>query len=105
MTARWGATVQCVAGVSRREFEDGLSTPEAPHLLAQLHALSRSWYEVGPGRRVKELVQRLLRAANSLWLAPALVSAAENPWTLGVADFKSRLNEAALHERFAILMV
>ena len=108
MAVWWGASVEYVGAVSRREREGGLSTPEVSQLLTQLHALSQSWYEVGPDRRVKELAQRLLRvhplrAADSLQLASALVSAEEDPSTIGFVCFDSRLNQAASREGFAIL--
>lgn len=107
MAEWWGASIEDVAAVSRREREGGLSTPEVSQLLNQLHALSQSWYEVGPNRRVKVLARRLFRvhplqAADRLQLASALVSAAEDPSTIGFVCFDSRLNQAASREGFAI---
>jgi len=108
MAVWWGTTVEYVAAVSRREREGNLTTAEASALLAGLHALSRTWYEVQPDRRVKELARRLLRvhplrAADGLQLASALAAAEEVPSSIGFVCLDARLNQAASREGFAIL--
>ncbi len=108
MAVWWGSTVEYVAAVSRREREGSLTTAEASGVIRHLHALSQVWYEVQPGKRVKDLAQRLLRvhplrAADSFQLAAALVSAEEDPSGVGFVCFDIRLNEAASREGFAIL--
>lgn len=108
MAVWWGSTVEYVGAVSRREREGSLTTAEASGVIQRLHALSQLWYEVQPGQRVKDLAQRLLRvhplrAADSLQLAAALVSAEEHPSGVGFVCFDTRLNEAASREGFAIL--
>ena len=108
MAVWWGSTVEYVAAVSRREREGSLTAAEASDIIRRLHALSQVWYEVQPGPRVRDLAQRLLRvhplrAADSLQLAAALMSAEEDPSGTGFVCFDTRLNEAASREGFAIL--
>ncbi len=107
MAVWWGAEVEYVAAISRREREGNLSTEEVSEHLLRLHALSQVWYEVQPGRRIKTLAQRLLRvhplrAADSLQLAAALASAEEDPSSIGFVCFDARLNQAASREGFRI---
>ena len=108
MAVWWGATVEYVAALSRRERDGSLTTAQASAHLVRLHALSRVWYEVQPGRRVRALAQRLLRvhplrAADSLQLAAALAVAEEDPSSVGFVCFDPRLNQAASREGFALL--
>ena len=104
----WGAAVEYVAAVSRRERDSSLTTDEVAEQLAHLRALSQVWYEVQPGQRLKALAQRLLRvhplrAADSLQLAAALVAAEDDPSSIGFVCFDARLNQAASREGFATL--
>ena len=107
MAVWWGAPVEYVGAISRREREGSLSTEEVSEHLLRLHALSQVWYEVQPGRRIKVLAQRMLRvhplrAADSLQLAAALASAEEDPSSIGFVCFDARLNQAASREGFRI---
>lgn len=108
MAVWWGTPVEYVAAVSRREREGSLTTVEITALLDHLHALSHAWYEVHPRRRVRDMAQRILRvhplrAADGLQLAAALVSAEEDPSSIGFVCFDVRLNQAASREGFAVL--
>ncbi len=108
MAVWWGASVEYVAALSRRERDGSLTTAEISEHLVQLHALSHVWYEVQPGRRVRLLAQRLLRvhplrAADSLQLAAALAVAEDDPSSVGFVCFDARLNQAASREGFALL--
>ena len=108
MAVWWGALVEYVAVLSRRERDGTLTTNEVSAHLVRLHALSQVWYEVQPGRRIKGLAQRLLRvhplrAADSLQLAAALAVAEGDPSSVGFVCFDARLNQAASREGFAIL--
>ena len=109
MAVWWGATVESVAALSRRERDASLATDEVSEHLVRLHALSHVWYEVQPSRRIAMLAQRLLRvhplrAADSLQLAAALAVAEEDPSGVGFVCFDARLNQAASREGFAILV-
>ena len=61
MAVWWGAPVEYVAALSRRERDGSLTTTEVSEQLARLRALSQVWYEVQPGRRIRIMAQRLLR--------------------------------------------
>ena len=103
-----GLCARVCAAISRREREGRLTTEEASEHLLRLRELAQVWYEVQPGWRVKVLAQRLLRvhplrAADSLQLAAALVSAEEDPSSMGFVGFDACLNQAASQEGFRIL--
>ena len=109
MVVWWGSTVEYVSALSRRERDGSLTTDEVDRHLVHLRALSRTWYEVQPGRRIKDLAQRLLRvhplrAADSLQLAAALAAADQDPTNVGFVCFDTRLNQAASREGFRILV-
>lgn len=53
MVVWWGASVEYVAALSRRERDGSLTNAEVTRHLAHLRALSRVWYEVQPGQRIK----------------------------------------------------
>ena len=108
MAVWWGAPVEYVAALSRRERDGSLATSEVSEHLVQLHALAQVWYEVQPGRRIRTMAQRLLRvhplkAADSLQLAAALAVAEDDPSSVGFVCFDARLNRAAAREGFSIL--
>jgi len=108
MAVWWGAPVEYVAALSRRERDGSLTTAEVSEHPVRLHALSQVWYEVQPSRRIKIVAQRLLRvhplrAADSLQLASALIASEDDPTSLGFVCFDARLNQAASRERFTIL--
>ena len=108
MAVWWGAPVEYVAALSRRERDGSLSPTEVSDHLVRLRALSHVWYEVQPGRRIRMLAQRLLRvhplrAADSFQLAAALAVAEDDPASVGFVCFDTRLNQAAAREGFALL--
>ena len=108
MVVWWGSTIEYVSALSRRERDGSLTTDEVDQHLVHLRALSQIWYEVQPGRRIKDLAQRLLRvhplrAADSLQLAAALAVADQDPTNVGFVCFDTRLNHAASREGFRIL--
>ena len=109
MAVWWGATVEYVAALARRERDATLTTDEVSAHLVRLHALSQVWYEVQPSRRIRMQAQRLLRvhplrAADSLQLAAAIAVAEEDPASVGFVCFDARLNQAASREGFPILV-
>ena len=107
MAVWWGASIEYVAALSRRERDGSLTTEEVSEHLVRLHALSQVWYEVQPAHRIRSLAQRLLRvhplrAADSLQLAAALAVAEEDPASVGFVCFDERLNRAASREGFVL---
>ena len=108
MAVWWGAPVEYVAALSRRERDGSLTTTEVSEHLGRLHALSQVWYEVQPGRRITVVAQRLLRvhplrAADSLQLASAIAVAEDEPSSIGFVCLDARLNRAAAREGFTVL--
>ena len=108
MAVWWGAPVEYVAALARRERDGSLTTSEVSEHLVQLHALARVWYEIQPGQRIRTTAQRLLRvhplkAADSLQLAAALAVAEDDPSSVGFVCFDARLNQAASREGFSLL--
>ena len=108
MAVWWGAPVEYVAALSRRERDGSLAATEVSEHLARLRALSQVWYEIQPGRRIRIMAQRLLRvhplrAADSLQLAAVLAVAEDDPSSVGFVCFDARLNRAASREGFAVL--
>ena len=108
MAVWWGAPIEYVAALSRRERDGSLTTDEVSEHLVHLHALSQVWYEVQPGQRIRSMAQRLLRvhplkAADSLQLAAALAVSEDDPSSVGFVCFDARLNQAASREGFSIL--
>lgn len=108
MAVWWGATVEYVAAISRRERIGSLTADEVSEHLGRLHALSQVWYEVQPGRRITVVAQRLLRvhplrAADSLQLASAIAVAEDEPSNIGFVCLDARLNRAAAREGFMVL--
>ena len=108
MAVWWGATVEYVAALARREREGSLTPADVSSLVERLRALSQTWYEVRPDRRIMDVAGRLLRvhplrAVDALQLAAALAAADDDPGSIGFVCFDKRLNEAASREGFAIL--
>ena len=107
MIVWWGAPVECVSAIARREREGDLPAAAANAAIARLRALEPSWTEVTPSARVRGLALRLLRthplrASDALQLAAALVAAEEDPGALGFICLDERLAAAAQREGFTI---
>ena len=108
MAVWWGASVEYVSAVARREREGGLTPEDAASALDRLTALSRLWHEIQPSRHIKRTAQRLLRvhplhAADGLQLAAAVAAAEGDPSSLDFVCFDARLSAAAAREGFPIL--
>jgi predicted nucleic acid-binding protein len=103
----WGAPVECASAIARREREGHLPLAEAQSALTRLRLLQRSWIEISPSDRVRDLALRLLRsyslrASDSLQLAAAHVAADEAPESLGVVCLDERLAAAAQRAGFPL---
>jgi predicted nucleic acid-binding protein len=103
----WGTRVETESAVARLrrlgELDDGSET-EARGLFAQVFALAA---EVGPVEEVRSLACRLvqvhlLRAADALQLAAALVWADRDPSGMGFVCLDRGLREAARREGFDV---
>ena len=103
----WGAPVECVSAIARREHDGGLPAAAANAAIARLRAMEPSWTDVTPSARVRGLALRLLgthplRASDALELAAALVAAGEDTAALGFVCLDERLTAAGRRESFTV---
>lgn len=106
--AWWATAVECVSAVTRRERDGALDAAAVVVALSRLDALSRSWTEVEPGERVRQVAYRALRvhplrAADALQLAAAVVASEDQPASLPFVTLDDRLAEAAEREGFVVV--
>jgi len=103
----WGTPVECASAVARLEREGALSAVKAAESFARLDALAPSWMQIDPSDEIRESARRLLRvhvlrAADALQLAAAVVAAERRPSTLAFVTCDGRLQDAAVKEGFLI---
>jgi predicted nucleic acid-binding protein len=102
--------VEVISALTRRLREKSLKSIEFSKAKEQLAALERAWSEVISVERVRERARRLLethplRAADSLQLAAALLTAEEIPQGFPFVTLDRRLAGAAAKEGFHVLGV
>jgi uncharacterized protein len=102
--------VEVISALTRRLREKSLKPIEFSKAKDQLAALEKAWSEVISIERVRERARRLLethslRAADSLQLAAALLTAEENPHGFPFVTLDRRLGSAAEKEGFHVLGV
>lgn len=105
MTVWWGTRVECVSALARRERDHLTDAASARSAYDQLGKLAAEWHEVLPTQPLRNAAERLLRvhvlrAADALQLAAALVAAAGDPMTLEFVSLDERLKDAASREGF-----
>ena len=103
----WASEVECVSALARLEREGSLTSSSMLVAMSRLSALAGSWRLVEPVDRVRQTAVRLLRvhvlrAADALQLAAALVSAEDQPQSLEFVTLDDRLALAAEREGFPI---
>jgi predicted nucleic acid-binding protein len=108
VVAWWSSRVEMASALARREREGLLTDPAATAAFASLQRLAQSWEEVVPGDPVRSTAIRLLRAhalraADSLQLAAAIVTAGGEPAVLEFVCLDERLGSAARREGFTVL--
>ena len=104
----WATEVECVSAITRLERGGGLENRGVRAALDRLDALSRSWADIQPGPRVREIAVRLLRvhplrAGDALQLAAATAAAEERPSSLVFVTLDDRLAAAAEREGFPVV--
>lgn len=105
MLVWWATPVECASALARRERDGDLEPSAATLAFARLRALQAEWHEVLPSPAVRTLAQRLLRvhllrAADALQLAAAVVASEHEPGTLAFVCLDDRLGHAAELEGF-----
>jgi uncharacterized protein len=108
MAAWWGTTVECRSVFARLTREPGSKVKGMRRATESLEDLAKTWLEILPSERVREIAVRLLsvhplRAADSLQLAAALVWSGIPPRGHVVACLDRRLRKAATLEGFTVL--
>ena len=104
----WATPIEIASAIARRERDGLLSGDTAATTLAAARRLASAWHEVLPSDAVRRAAERLLRlhvlrAADSLQLAAALIAASHDPGTLELVCLDARLATAARREGFTVL--
>jgi predicted nucleic acid-binding protein len=108
MLVWWGTEVECASALARLEREGALDERGAGLAFKRLTRLAAAWHEVDPSDALREAAVRFLRvhplrAADSLQLAAAFVTAERRPASLEVVTLDDRLAAAARKEGFAVI--
>jgi hypothetical protein len=108
MVAWWGTHTECVAALTRKTRELAASSDDLALGLKRLAALAAHWIEVAPSMEVRRTAERLLRvhvlrAADALQLAAALIACGHEPDRLSFVCSDRRLAEAARREGFLVI--
>ena len=103
----WGSSVEAVRAFNRLAREGKLTAKGIKQAAARLEVLRRTWSEVLPTDRVRQLAEGLpeqygLRALDSFQLAAALVWCRERPRRRIFVCLDERLSEAAAKVGFDI---
>ena len=101
----WGSSIEVVSALSRLEREGSLSENHKAHAI--LDRLEAGWNEVNPSDSLRQIARRLLRvhvlrAADSLQLAAAMIASDSKPQTLAFVCRDERLSQAARREGFSV---
>ena len=107
MTVWWNTPVEVTSAFARLLRDSQIGSRGFEWALQRLGALEKSWIEVQPTDRVRELARWLiqkhpLRAAGGLQLAAALVWSQERPRGRPFLCLDGKLAQAALAEGFSV---
>lgn len=108
LLAWWGTEVECMSAIARLEREGKLSLESTVLAITRLRDLKNIWHEIQPIEDVRNVAERLLRvhvlrAADALQIAAALVVCEHRVSQLEFVCLDARLNLAAQKEGFCIL--
>jgi hypothetical protein len=104
----WGSEIECVSALARLERESAVTAEMVSAAIARLKSLGAAWHEVQPTPLLRETAVRLLRVhllrgADAVQLASALVAADREPATLEIVSLDARLAAAARREGFTVI--
>jgi len=104
----WGTPVELSSAFSQLVRTGELDEQELKHAFTQKAMLRRSWLEVQPSERLRDIAESLperygLRAQNALQLAAALVWCKEKPRHRLFASFDQQLAHAAAKAGFNVI--
>ena len=102
----WGTSIECVSAIRRRERE-GLAESEVDGARRALVELAALWTEVPPAEAIRSEAMRLLgahllRAADALQLAAAVVAGGSEISRFPFVTLDRRLGVAAAAEGFRV---
>jgi len=108
MVVWWGARVECVSAIRRRERDGGLEPAAASEAIGLLDLLSQVWSEVAPSEAVRASAERALavhplRASDALQLAAALTWRREATRRSEFVCLDDRLRDAGSREGLVAL--
>ncbi|HEY1471954.1 MAG TPA: type II toxin-antitoxin system VapC family toxin [Candidatus Acidoferrum sp.] len=104
----WGSSVEVHSAICRLLRDEEITNNDRQGAISRLLMLSRGWSEILPSDDLRELAIRLLdqhvlRAADSLQLAAALVWCGQRPAKRNFVCGDRRLSEAAEALGFSVL--
>jgi predicted nucleic acid-binding protein len=104
----WATPIECVSSMARRERDGSLDASATVTALSRLARFQAGWQEVQPVDALRDLAVRLLRvhvlrAADSLQLAAAIIASENRPASLDFVCLDKRLSLAAQREGFNVL--
>lgn len=108
MATWWGTPVECASAIARMEREGTMDHRGASLALRRLAELHAGWVEIAPGQWIKDHAVRLLRihvlrAADALQLAAAVLASRQQPSTIEFVCLDARLGTAAEKEGFRVI--
>jgi hypothetical protein len=110
MLVWWATEVECASAMARLERDGALDEPAATQAFDRLRQLAGSWHVVEPNDPIRETAVRLLRvhllrAADALQLAAAIVAAERRPASIELVTLDERLAIAARKEGFVVAAI
>ncbi len=109
MVTWWGTPLECVSALARLTREERFRRQDVRAAEQRLLVLRESWVEVVPSEACRQTAERLLRvhvlrAADALQLAAAVIAADHDPMRLRVVCLDQRLCDAAEKEGFSLVI-
>lgn len=104
----WGTSVEATSALARLHRQDFLTDPQYHGARERLEVLQKSWREIQPSTRLRELAElqldrHELRAADALQLAAALIWCNQRPRNRHFLCRDVKLQLAASKEGFSLV--
>ena len=108
MVVWWGTHTECISALMRRVREGGMPPTDEQAARRVLDRLAQSWMEIQPSETVRSIAERLLavhvlRAADALQLAAALMACEAHTKGQGFVSLDQRLRVVGYKEGFTVL--
>lgn len=104
----WGSEIECVSAFARLEREASMTAAWVSAAIGRLKKLGAAWHEVQPSQVLRDTATRLLRVhvlrgADAVQLASAVIAADREPAALEIVTLDARLASAARREGFVVV--